>query len=95
MLLALTPNVAYKNISLQTIGEFGVFEHETLVLLACLFNKPFSARTKNKKQQNKTPYRSSSVTAAETEPRRCKPTHALTDVHGKCEWGKHGMLRTP
>ena len=39
----LTPNFAYKNFSSQTIQEFGVFEHEPPVLLACPCNKPFSA----------------------------------------------------
>ena len=40
---ALTPNFAYKNFSLKTVGEFGVFEHKPPVPLAWPYNKPFSA----------------------------------------------------
>ena len=40
---ALTPNFTYKNFSPQTIGKFGVFEHESPILFAWPYNKPFSA----------------------------------------------------
>ena len=44
---ALTRNFAYKNFSLRTIGEFGVFEHEPPILLAWPYNKLFSAPNSN------------------------------------------------
>lgn len=44
---ALAPNVAYKDVSPETVREFEVFEHEPSILLARLCNKPFPAPDSN------------------------------------------------
>ena len=41
-LTSCSPNFAYKNFSLKTIGEFGSFEYKPPILLARPSNKPFS-----------------------------------------------------